>query len=91
MKGGNIMRFIIGMCSYPSIEGMHMSKVHRGFWDTIDAPDANEAAKIFYLSHYKEIRLHDTGPLYEVCDDGCVRLFKYYIEHLEFDDPMYVW
>ena len=85
------MKFIIGTVSYPSVEGLHMSQVHSGIWDTIEASSADNAARIFWHLHYNEKEPSYYGPLYKVTDYGFLRLFKYYIEYMEFDDPRYVW
>ena len=85
------MNFIIGMHKNAKLEGTHLSKVQCGLWDTIEAPNADEAAKIFWKTHYRKVKLQDSGPLYEITNDGHLKLFEYYIENLEIDDPGYVW
>lgn len=83
------MKFVIGAHRNPSLAGKHISQVSNVIWATVNAPDCNEAAKIFILSHLDELYQLQSCQFYSVSDTLNIHLLYPVIDNIECDDQRF--
>lgn len=82
------MKFAIGAHRNSNLHGKYAWEIYGGIWDTIEASDANEAAKVFLLRYNEVLFKIREWRLYEVRCDLSVGLFEYCIVEWDCDDPI---